>query len=132
MLKPRFLYIHSRADFFRVLDETILETSQKIAANPGWTTLESIMQQLLFIRATTAHGRKPPFEERKRISLGAILIREFESPPDLEWDDYKSKVSELALYYKLWQTDAGLQNIEKNGYEGSVNWDDLSDEPDTP
>lgn len=132
MGKLGLLYIHSRADFFRVLDEVILETSQKITANPGWTTLESIMQQLLFIRGSTAHGRKPPFDERKRITLGAILTREMESPSDLDWYDYKTKVSEVAFYYKLWQTDAGLQNMEQNGYSGSTNWDDLSDEPDTP
>ncbi len=132
MGKLGLLYIHSRADFFRVLDETILETSQKIATNPDWTILEFFMQQLLFMRATTAHGRKPPFEERKRISIGAALTREMESPSDEEWYDYKSKLSELSFYYKLWRTDAGLQDIEQNGYSGSVNWDDLSDEPDTP
>lgn len=125
-------YIQSRADFFRVLDESITETSQKIAANPDWTILEVFMQQLLFMRATTSGGRKPTFEERKKITIGTILIREMESPPDYEWDDYKTKLSNLGFYYKLWQTDKGLQNMEQNGYSKSPNWHDLSDEPDTP
>jgi hypothetical protein len=125
-------YIHSRADFFRVLDEAITETSQKLAADPSWTILEVFMQQLLFMRATTSGGRKPTFEERKKITIGTILIREMESPPDIEWEVYKTKLSNLGYYYQLWQTDAGLKIMEQNGCDGVPFWDDLSDEPDTP
>jgi hypothetical protein len=90
------------------------------------------MQELLFMRGTTSGGRKPTFDERKNTSLGLILLREMESPPDLDWELYKSKLSQLDYYYQLWQTDAGLQKLEQTGCPGSPSWDDLSDEPDTP
>jgi hypothetical protein len=127
-------HIHSRADFFRVLDEAITETSQKITVNPDWTILEVFMRQLLFMRATTSGGRKPLFEERQKITIGTILIREMESPPDLDWESYKTKLSNLGFYDRLWLTDRGLQELEKNGLpmDRSPNWDDMSDEPDTP
>jgi hypothetical protein len=125
-------YVHSRADFFRVLDEAITETSQKITANPDWTILEVFMQQLMFMRATTSGGRKPTFEERKKISIGTIAMREMESVSDMEWYNYKDKLSDLGYYFKLWQTDKGLRSMEQNGCDESPHWDDLSDEPDTP
>lgn len=134
MSKLGLFHVQSRADFFRVLDEAILETSQKISADPSWTILEVFMRQLLFMRATTSGGRKPLFEERQKITIGTILIREMESPPDLDWESYKTKLSNLGFYYRLWLTDRGLQELEKNGLpmDRSPNWDDMSDEPDTP
>lgn len=125
-------HVHSRADFFRVLDEAILETSQKIAANPDWAILEVCMQQLMFMRGTTSGGRKPLFEERTKITLGTMLSREMELPPDMEWYDYKDKLSDLGYYYQLWQTDQGLQKLEQTGCDKAPYWHDLSDEPDTP
>jgi hypothetical protein len=125
-------HIHSRADFFRVLDEAITETLQKITASPDWKILEVFMRQLMFMRATTSGGRKPLFEERKRISLGVILVRELESPPDVDWEYYKDKLMDLDFYYKLWQTDVGLKKMELMGCDGFPDSEDLSDEPDTP
>jgi hypothetical protein len=57
-----------------------------------------------------------------------------ESPPDLDWESYKTKLSNLGFYDRLWLTDRGLQELEKNGLpmDRSPNWDDMSDEPDTP
>jgi hypothetical protein len=132
MSKLGLNYVHSRADFFRALDEAILETSQKITANPGWTTLEIFMQQLMFMRATTSGGRKPKFEEREKVNIGTIARREMESVSDLEWYDYGDKLSDLGYYYQLWQTDAGLQRLEQTGCDKAPYWHDLSDEPDTP
>jgi hypothetical protein len=59
-------------------------------------------------------------------------MREMESVSDMEWYNYKDKLSDLDYYYVLWQTDVGLKKMEQMGCDGFPDSEDLSDEPDTP
>lgn len=127
------VHIQSRADFFRVLGEVIQETEQKHLAEPSWRFLESVLSQLYHIRNTTAHGRKPTFEERRSINIGLLAEREMEGVSDLKWDDYKDKLTDIAFYYQFWRTDAGLATLDDDDWRTDFPQDyDLSDEPDAP
>jgi hypothetical protein len=101
-------YVKSRADFFTVLDDTLMET--RLIAGPSaiWTPIESILGQLDAMKRWTAHGRVPTGNERRSISITLIAERELQAmPEDVPEDlfEYVQKLYELSGYFKEWLTD---------------------------
>jgi hypothetical protein len=128
-MAQRFHLVTSRHEFFVQLDMAIAKTQQFIGQNPTWAMLEPIARQLEAIKKWTEYGRKPTFDERKSISMGRTVQRELQGTSDDEWYNYMRRISELASYFKIWRSDAGLNTLDENDWRTSFpNTYDLSDE----
>lgn len=97
-------YIRTRAEFFDVLDRTIEAARRRAASSPLWTD-NSIEAQLRAMAEWTAAGRTPTLEERDRIHIGLIAIREFDPEPEGEDADYIECLIQLAGYFDEWPDD---------------------------
>ena len=73
-------YIKTRAEFFEVLARTLKAAQGLSALGPFWAHA-SIAAQLQAMTDWTAAGRTPTPEERDRITIGLIAIREFDAQP---------------------------------------------------
>lgn len=78
--------INSRADFLQVLEETRQATQQFLRTMPGNPSLERVARELEAMQQWSADGRTPAKEERKRIDIGAVAVREFAEEDDWKFD----------------------------------------------
>ncbi len=68
-------FVHSREDFFSLLDECLdmaVQLERKEPTYPIWT---SFRRQLEAMKEWTEAGRTPTMEERKSIVMGRIISR---------------------------------------------------------
>ena len=101
-----YRHIQGRADFQPLLDHVIQETKGLLPPKAGeWPAIESIVMQLDAIRRWTANNRDPTLSERKSISLGKLVVREFEPTPDKDIALLNEQLLDLADYVKRWLTD---------------------------
>lgn len=96
------IFINSRSDFFRVLEQTLDEARSFSEKAPGFAPMELIVMQLEAMQSWTAGGREPTLEERKRIDIGPIAIRELEPAEDEEQDEFQLRLHELNGYFEDW------------------------------
>ena len=98
--------INSRADFLRILEETIREVQSRIrqAANP-WP-YDNLERQLAAMKGWTAAGRSPSDTERESIDVGLIALRELEPAERAEDQDLITNLHELNYYFENWPDDA--------------------------
>jgi hypothetical protein len=101
-------YIKTRAEFFEVLARTLELARRRSASSPLWTHA-SIGAQLQAMTDWTAAGRTPTDEERDRITIGLIAIREFDSEPVGEEADFTECLLQLAGYFEEWPDDPPAQ-----------------------
>jgi len=75
----------------------INEINQFVAANGGSDQIESIKQQMLFIRDSANNGKDPAIElgDERKFTYSIIASREFASPAELELKEYLNEVSRL-------------------------------------
>ncbi|MBZ0121889.1 MAG: hypothetical protein K8H88_33155 [Sandaracinaceae bacterium] len=114
MARVHHKVIQGRSDFFQVLDWLIAKASD-LHANDGpamdalWVPLE---RQLSAMKRWTDGGRQPTKDERKSITAGRILSREFEiaGTPDIQ--DFVDRFHELIYYFKHWKSDDDWQAID--------------------
>jgi hypothetical protein len=123
-----FHIVTSRNEFFNKLDIAISKTRTHIQHEPNWELLGSISRQLDAIKAWTKNDRKPTFDERKSITMGRMAGRELQDTTDYEWYDYKELIGELAYYFKLWLSDAGLNAVDDD--DMGINFPDTYDVSD--
>jgi hypothetical protein len=114
--------INSRADFFRVLGEATDLAARLAAQQPGFAVAQVILKQLQAMKGWTENGREPATEERGRISIGVIALREFENAegPLRELGD---KLSILNNYFDDWPTDEKAASATDDDF-----WDDDDDD----
>lgn len=104
-----YRHIRGRADFLPLLDHLIQATRKLLPPKAGeWPAIESIVTQLDAIRRWTADKRDPTIAERKSISLGRLVAREFEPAPDQGIALLNEQLLDLADYVKRWLTDQEL------------------------
>jgi hypothetical protein len=70
--------IRSRADFFRVLDEALKGILDRLTKVPNLGAYQIIENELDAMKRWTANGRTPTQDERDRVDIGVITIRELE------------------------------------------------------
>jgi hypothetical protein len=97
--------IQSRDDFFRVLDEAIRLTSDRLRQNPKDENYQSVEMQLDAMWRWTRDGRTPTDDERQSITIGRIAVREFEPAETPEEYDYNNYLHELNYYFENWPDD---------------------------
>ncbi len=98
-------YINSRADFFDVLDQTMKEIKQRVAAAPGMQTWDVLDMQLDAMRRWTQQDRAPTQPERDRITIGTIAVRELEPAHDVPTYELTQRLHELNGYFVDWPPD---------------------------
>ncbi|MGZ3474379.1 MAG: immunity protein Tsi6 family protein [Polyangiales bacterium] len=121
LIIDQYKYIKSRADFFIALDEAIKQTLDLLKKSPKDPYLDSILTQLDAIKRWTDGGREPTEDERKSLTIGPILVREFEPAQTDELEEWVERVREVSGYFRDWMDDATFASVDE---------DDLSDFPD--
>jgi len=96
------LPLTNRADFFEVLDQTLVEANGLAANGPGFGPMQSVADQLGIMKAQTANGRTPTEDERDAITIGLIAVRELEPPSSEAEGDFIERLHELNGYFREW------------------------------
>ena len=97
-------YIKTRSEFFEVLART-LEYARRLNASSSFWAHGSIAAQLQAMTEWSAAGRTPTPDERDRITIGLIAIREFDSEPEGEEAEFIECLMQLAGYFEEWPDD---------------------------
>jgi len=95
-------YINARADFYNVLNDTAKEIKDLITSEPGNSTWELLDMQLDAMLRWTANDRTPTPEERHRITIGTVAVRELEPAHDPAIYDLTQRLHELNGYFSDW------------------------------
>jgi hypothetical protein len=107
-----FEHIKSRKDFFVALDEALKRTRELGSIGAPDPSMGSILRQLEAVKGWTANDRQPTLAERKSLTAGRILVREFEPAPTDEIYDWVTLVREVTGYFSDWLDDATFATID--------------------
>ncbi len=94
--------IASREDFFRVLSQARAVVKKQLDGAPGDVVFMAIGQQLDAMQEWTADGRTPSEEERARVCIGVIGVRELDGSPNEEVQKFAEWLNELNAYFEDW------------------------------
>ncbi len=97
--------IQSRAEFFDVLDRTLDDARRRLAATPRLPAYQSLVAQLEAMKAWTANGREPTPDERGKIRIGLLAIRELDPEPEGEEAAFIDALHALNGYFRRWPDD---------------------------
>lgn len=97
-------YIGSRAEFHDVLASTLELALRRSAASP-LRAHAVIVAQLEAMGSWTRNGRTPSLEERGRITVGLVAIRELDQEPVGEDARFLECLLQLAGYFDAWPDD---------------------------
>ena len=96
--------IATRADFFLVLAEARAFATQRLAATPEDGTMAAIEEQLTAMDDWSAEGRCPSEEERTRVNISLIAVREFDGHGDQQIQQFAQSLHALNAYFEDWPT----------------------------
>jgi hypothetical protein len=108
--------INSRADFFRVLQETARTSKELQARSPQDPTIAAIDAQLDAVKHWTDGGREPPAEARKSLDMGLRAIRELSETGDPAMDKFTNQVQILHNYFEDWPSDQTAANATDDDF----------------
>jgi hypothetical protein len=94
--------ISSRQAFRQRLDQASAALSEQIRKTPRFGPYASVKEQLDSLEHWTAGGREPAAEERARINMGLIVIREFDPEPDDELYGLMQDLHQIQAYVDVW------------------------------
>ena len=98
-------YIKSRAEFFDVLESTIAIAKARAEHVPAFGPYQTVLAQLQAMRNWKADGRTPEQEERDRIDIGLIAVREIDEQADDESAEFHELLLQLDGYFCEWPED---------------------------
>jgi hypothetical protein len=96
--------INSRADFERVLREAA-DTAARILAGGRNPVIEAVAEQLGWMAHASLGGREPSANERGRVSVGLIAVRELDADREDDSGQLARKLCALDNYFTEWPTD---------------------------
>jgi len=96
--------INSRADFDRVLHEA-LGIAGRILAGGRNPAIEAIAAQLTWMALTCEGGREPSADERQKVNVGLIAMRELDADRQDDSGLLARKLYALDNYFTEWPTD---------------------------
>lgn len=99
-MKPPLSDIKNRAQFQKILTRTLEEMSERAKAQPVYPLWQNLLAQLRAMEDWTKDKRVPTKEERDRISMGTLAMREIEPTDDLELYDLSQRLHELQYYFQ--------------------------------
>jgi len=91
--------IASKSKFAEILQASVANAKQLVAANPDDSFLKSILAQLEFMGRCIAENRAPSPAELERINVGVIAVRTLEDTSP----QYASQLSELEYAFRRWK-----------------------------
>ncbi len=98
--------IVTRDDFFRVLTDASAFANERLAASAAAgaedAAYATVVEQLAAMQGWTAEGRTPSEEERGRVCIGLIALRELEGSSDDEVTQFSQWLHELNSYFEDW------------------------------
>jgi len=106
--------INSRADFFRVLSRARELTRAYLQKFSDDWALNRINTELDAIQNWTANGREPSEEERGRVDIGLVAVRELEDSPLDGMEEYCQLLCGLDAYVEDWPDDATANASPEN------------------
>jgi hypothetical protein len=97
--------INSRADFQKELARAKADCDLLLQRLPHEDTLASVARQLEALHQWIANGRIPTADERRSISMGIQLHREYETTDDVDIYRLRRLAGALDNYVKSWPDD---------------------------
>jgi hypothetical protein len=94
--------ITSRQEFRDRVDKAMAALGKQMQQTPRFDPYESVEMQLDALKRWTADGREPTDDERARINMGLIVIREFDPEPDEELYDLMQDLHQIQGYVDVW------------------------------
>ena len=94
--------ILTTADFRADLEATLQLARDRCASVPEYEIYQRILMELDAMREWTANGRTPKFEERKRIDIGLVAVRELEPPGDAAMEEFCGHLHALNYAFDFW------------------------------
>jgi len=99
-MKPPLSDIKTRRQFQTILTQTREELERRAAAEPAYPLWQSLLAQLRAMEQWTADGRVPTKEERDRILVGTMAMRELEPTDDIPLYELCQALHELQYYFQ--------------------------------
>ncbi len=97
--------ITSRAEFQARLDKGLADMARLLQRSPGHPPYEEVEAQLRGLKQWTASGREPTPDERKKITIGLLVIRQFDPQPELWLYEIMENLNEIQGYVRIWPPD---------------------------
>src|SRR5262245_23350004 len=94
--------IKTRDEFLRVLAKTTAEVDALVAREPAYPVWGQLQRQLHAMGQWSANGADPTPEQRGRISIGLIAVRELEPPADAAMQDLVTRLHVLNYAFRHW------------------------------
>jgi len=107
--------IDSRADFDRVLKEARTITRRLLRASPDNPAIAAIDTQLDAMERWAAGG-EPTRDERERINVGLVAVRELDADRQDDSGELARKLCVLDNYAREWPTDDQAASATDAGY----------------
>ena len=73
--------IQRKSEFLPVLDDALARIDAIVSTDPTWGISQGIKVQLEFMRQTVADGRAPSEDEKERINIGVLAVRNLDADP---------------------------------------------------
>jgi hypothetical protein len=108
--------INQRADFFDQLAKAQQELAALLQRLPYEAPLKSVGEQLASIERWTANGRTPTLKERKGITIGLQMFKEYDASDDDGIYDVRPKISYIDAYFKFWPDDKTAADPNNSDY----------------
>jgi hypothetical protein len=108
--------INGRSDFFVQLAKAQQELSALVQRLPYEAPLKSVEKQLASIERWTANGRTPTPSERKSVTIGLLMFKEYDTSDDDAIYDVRPKLSSLDTYFKFWPDDNTAADPNNTNY----------------
>lgn len=99
---PNYGEIVTRADFFRVLVQARAFAAERLAAVPEDGTMAAIEEQLAAMDEWSTEGRSPNEEERARVNISVIAVREYDGVADEQLHQFAEGLHALNAYFEDW------------------------------
>jgi len=96
--------INSRADFERVLQEAA-DIAARILAGGRNPVIEAVAGQLAWMARACGGGREPPEDERGKVNVDLIAVRELDADRDDDSGHVARKLYVLDSYFREWPAD---------------------------
>jgi len=94
--------IKTRGEFEAELKEAIYQADLLIKKLPKWPAMQTVRRQLEAMRNWTQGGRTPTEDERKKINIGLIAMREFDDEEPIS-----SLCHKLNYFFQEWPLQPG-------------------------
>lgn len=99
-MKPPLSDIKTRAEFQRILKQTRQDMSKLAEADPLHPLWTGMLAQLRAMEEWTKDGRIPTQEERDKINIGTLVVRELEPVEDEALYDLTQRLHELQYFFQ--------------------------------